>query len=184
MNDPFSPDAVPSPNVELRRLEFDRMSIATDYSLADIVLQRGEEHMFRDEMMALRTHRFVSYLYARTVEKWPATWWDAVKQRWFPVWAKKRWPVAWTTLKQLVPTLVAPDKHPVLYVALGGPYDQRLYPHGEHPTNVHPHRLNVPVEDVELLVTGTSHYDLSTDTYAAFSRVMKWLQEYKRLDDD
>jgi len=26
-------------------------------------------------------------------EKWPATWRDAVKERWFPAWALKRWPV-------------------------------------------------------------------------------------------
>jgi len=24
---------------------------------------------------------------------WPATWWDALKARWFPGWAKRRWPV-------------------------------------------------------------------------------------------
>ncbi len=27
------------------------------------------------------------------------TWWDAVKQRWFPNWAKKRWPVQHTVIK-------------------------------------------------------------------------------------
>jgi len=25
--------------------------------------------------------------------EWPATWWDALKARWFPGWAKRRWPV-------------------------------------------------------------------------------------------
>lgn len=25
-------------------------------------------------------------------EQWPETWWDAVKVRWFPRWALKRWP--------------------------------------------------------------------------------------------
>jgi len=25
--------------------------------------------------------------------QWPATWWDAFKERWFPAWAKRRWPV-------------------------------------------------------------------------------------------
>ena len=24
---------------------------------------------------------------------WPKTWWDAVKDRWYPEWAKTRWPV-------------------------------------------------------------------------------------------
>lgn len=25
--------------------------------------------------------------------KWPANWWQAVKERWLPAWAKQRWPV-------------------------------------------------------------------------------------------
>jgi len=28
-------------------------------------------------------------------KRWPATWWDAIKDRWFPGWAKHRWPVKW-----------------------------------------------------------------------------------------
>lgn len=27
----------------------------------------------------------------------PADWWQAVKERWFPEWAKRRWPVQWLT---------------------------------------------------------------------------------------
>jgi len=26
---------------------------------------------------------------------WPADWWQALKDRWFPIWAKRRWPVRW-----------------------------------------------------------------------------------------
>lgn len=28
---------------------------------------------------------------------YPSTWWDAFKERWFPLWAKRRWPVKRTT---------------------------------------------------------------------------------------
>ena len=27
--------------------------------------------------------------------RWPATWWDAVKARWFPAWMERKWPVMW-----------------------------------------------------------------------------------------
>ena len=27
--------------------------------------------------------------------KWPADWWQAFKDRWFPAWALARWPVEW-----------------------------------------------------------------------------------------
>lgn len=42
------------------------------------------------------------FLYGERIEsgyrKWPKTWWDAFKERWFPVWACKRWPVVYTEL--------------------------------------------------------------------------------------
>ena len=37
---------------------------------------------------------------AKEVEyKWPATWWDATKERFAPDWFKKRWPVKYTGKK-------------------------------------------------------------------------------------
>ncbi len=27
---------------------------------------------------------------------YPATWWDAFKDRWYPAWAKRRWPIEYT----------------------------------------------------------------------------------------
>jgi hypothetical protein len=30
---------------------------------------------------------------------YPATWWDAVKQHWFPAWAVRRWPVVMASVK-------------------------------------------------------------------------------------
>lgn len=42
-------------------------------------------------------HQFVAYVLGmgREVEivEWPATWWEHFKQRWFPRWALRRWPV-------------------------------------------------------------------------------------------
>lgn len=41
--------------------------------------------------------RFRTYLYGSGKERWrveyPATWWEHFKQRWFPAWALRRWPV-------------------------------------------------------------------------------------------
>jgi hypothetical protein len=30
--------------------------------------------------------------------KWPKTWWDAVKEHWFPNWALKHWPVKYESI--------------------------------------------------------------------------------------
>lgn len=41
--------------------------------------------------------------------KYPADWWQAVKDRWFPEWAKRRWPVQYKRhfidAKALYPTI-------------------------------------------------------------------------------
>lgn len=31
--------------------------------------------------------------------RFPKTWWDHFKKRWFPVWARKRWPVEYTVVR-------------------------------------------------------------------------------------
>jgi len=31
-------------------------------------------------------------------KRWPKDWWQAFKDRWFPAWALKRWPVQWETI--------------------------------------------------------------------------------------
>lgn len=31
-------------------------------------------------------------------ERWPSDWWQAFKDRWFPAWALKRWPVQYKTI--------------------------------------------------------------------------------------
>ena len=50
--------------------------------------------------------------------RWPADWWEAVKQRWFPKWMLKRWPVQEEvrrlTARELYPKVVMPDKGPLI----------------------------------------------------------------------
>lgn len=46
--------------------------------------------------------------------RFPATWWDAFKLRWFPRWAELRWPSnykeVWATTSILYPDLILPDQ--------------------------------------------------------------------------
>jgi hypothetical protein len=41
--------------------------------------------------------------------RWPADWWQAFKERWYPAWAKRRWPVRYNThtvdIRAAYPTL-------------------------------------------------------------------------------
>ena len=47
--------------------------------------------------------------------KYPADWWQAVKDRWFPDWAKHRWPVMFTRhhvdVKALYPSMPEVPEH-------------------------------------------------------------------------
>ena len=66
--------------------------------------------------------RIIQQVYGRTLEEvkaeYPADWWQAFKERWFPAWAKKRWPVEWVRVrleaKELYPKLYMPDHKPQL----------------------------------------------------------------------
>ena len=54
-----------------------------------------------------------------TVE-YPRDWWEAFKERWFPAWAKERWPVTWlartVTSYCLYPMVAMPDQHSTIYI--------------------------------------------------------------------
>lgn len=52
-------------------------------------------------------------------ERYPADWWQAVKERWFPAWAIKRWPVNYKVIsvhKEMVtrmcPHIATPENRP------------------------------------------------------------------------
>ena len=64
---------------------------------------------------------FRSYMLALPDEggrvEWPATWWEHLKQRWFPRWALRRWPVrmeskTWKTFRAVCPHLGVRDSSP------------------------------------------------------------------------
>ena len=40
-------------------------------------------------------HIYYGYEIDRLQFKFPRDWWEAFKERWFPEWARKRWPVVY-----------------------------------------------------------------------------------------
>lgn len=52
------------------------------------------DHMLPNLVLSLQ--RFVAKIGLDEISH-PSTWWDAFKERWFPEWAKKRWPVQYKT---------------------------------------------------------------------------------------
>ena len=73
------------------------------------------------EAMVVRLRKYVwSERLADETVRWPATWWDAFKDRWFPRWALRRWPVRWKhadfTIYRGYPDLVMPERQSVPYI--------------------------------------------------------------------
>jgi hypothetical protein len=61
--------------------------------------------------------RVVQSIFTREIDEftveYPADWWQAFKDRWFPEWAKKRWPVekrvTVITAREMLPKMASPD---------------------------------------------------------------------------
>lgn len=74
------------------------------------------EEAFGFDALLVRLDAFVWSHTDRTevVGKYPSTWWDAVKARWYPLWALRKWPVQYTKViaevKVLYPDLVLPNQ--------------------------------------------------------------------------
>ena len=87
-------------HVDLERIDY-RHSL--EFSRAEqSILTRAQWHEFT-ELAAHNAVRMLTYhVYGRrkieTVE-YPATWWDALKLRWFPRWALRRWPAQYAKVE-------------------------------------------------------------------------------------
>ena len=87
-----------SRTVHLEKMKFSVLSkLPVEFIDAEVDVSFGE--LFCIDQMILRIKGFVwgEELEPRTI-KYPRDWWQAFKQRWFPEWALKRWPVMNTTL--------------------------------------------------------------------------------------
>lgn len=74
------------PHSQLLHLSDKRLSTYIDHAIQATILQvQAGLHAMVKERIVVK-------------EKWPATWQDAVKDRWFPAWAIRRWPVAYRTI--------------------------------------------------------------------------------------
>ena len=59
-------------------------------------MSHWHEHKMRSMIIELRG--YVVGMPKETLsihKKWPSDWWQAFKERWFPTWAQRRWPVVY-----------------------------------------------------------------------------------------
>jgi len=86
--------AIMAKELILEKLDIACMTSVNPQLLEDATIDVVADMILDDFLVHLRTH-----VYAERVDEvmrdWiaPADWWQAFKDRWFPAWAKRRWPV-------------------------------------------------------------------------------------------
>lgn len=127
MNDDFKDSILrqwPMNQVELRRKEY-AASVAIDERELDLCLRRSELDEVRDIghgrlLMTLRMQVYGKDHAKKHVIRYPATWRDAVKERFAPAWFLDRYPVRFTVVEALLEELypdiepALPDRNPVM----------------------------------------------------------------------
>jgi hypothetical protein len=76
-----------------------------------VAVERIADYAYRQLAVEIRQQVYGRQLETITAS-YPADWWQALKDRWFPAWALKRWPVRLhtitLTITELYPKLAAP----------------------------------------------------------------------------
>ena len=100
-------------SLEMERFETLRR-ITEQFVMNAVELQSWKDYLKDDMVVAMTYHVFGQRLDEQTVE-YPADWWQHFKQRWFPAWALRRWPVLNTvrTMKLMgfYPELLGRDRY-------------------------------------------------------------------------
>jgi len=103
--------------VELERLKIAVMTHISKH-LVDFAIDPrvdvSEDLVWTSEAIAIRV---IQEVFGREVQRqeceWPRDWWQAFKERWYPEWAKRRWPVEYEryviTARELYPQMALPS---------------------------------------------------------------------------
>lgn len=78
------------------------------YALGWTTSERIQYDRYEDQIHGQMVHRLCLDVFGRPSKQivtfepvsYPATWWQAFKQRFFPRWALRRWPIQFTTVKR------------------------------------------------------------------------------------
>lgn len=105
--------------VELKRMRMVLLAIVTEemagiFSAPCSVDTNLFESWARNELVIRLRQDIMGRIADEIGAEYPSDWWQAAKERWFPRWAKKRWPVRKTTIKltarELYPRVAMPEQ--------------------------------------------------------------------------
>jgi hypothetical protein len=89
-------------SVITKRLEFELQEVFAQHVIARTTLDKqpylhNVQALLREEAnnLLMTLHAFVPAQKKTHTVRYPADWWQAVKDRWYPAWALSRWPVVY-----------------------------------------------------------------------------------------
>ena len=113
----------------VREVPLTRYTLSADQYASKAFAEQYRVDKREDEMLGGLRYSLVQYVWGEELKRqevrYPADWWQAVKARWFPEWAKQRWPVRYT-----VEVMEARALYPLVSM-----------PHQEHVINILRYRL-------------------------------------------
>ncbi len=92
-------------DIALKRVRFEIERFCAQQQFDPREMSRNAEMSahFVDEMSRMMVLKLMTKIATKKFDmkgvRFPADWWESFKNRWFPRWALKRWPVQWTQVE-------------------------------------------------------------------------------------
>ena len=114
--------------VQLERMKLIMLQYISRQLADDLAMQPELEVSMYSSIADELALRLKQEVYGRQLEhisaRYPDDWWQAFKERWFPAWAKKHWPIQYAEIhleaKELYPKMAALGRGPVLWMRIWG----------------------------------------------------------------
>lgn len=83
---------------EITEVALEKLQLAARQCTSMRLLREVKSHAFFDNISSMLCMEITAYVLGKRHHqvreyKWPSDWKEAFKARWFPAWAKRRWPV-------------------------------------------------------------------------------------------
>ena len=123
-----------SDTLDLKRIPLESLKIMSQMHIsAELLNELADGHNFGirwndilDQLVLTLAARITTQKLEEITVSYPADWWQAFKKRWFPKWAKKRWPVEKRThtvsAHALYPKIAMPTQCSTIYVKDSQPF--------------------------------------------------------------
>ncbi len=112
--------------VNVRSVTLQKYRLVQDATLSHRFAEPFRVEKWETEMLDAVRYRMIQYVWGEELQrqevKYPADWWEAFKERWFPKRMKARWPVKYRTVtleaRALYPLVSMPNKENVVNVLM------------------------------------------------------------------